>query len=124
MIKCRFYLVDLRRVAVSEQWSLKAGGLLIQVIFKTGLTVQTSRFRPCFVIPSIYIPGHEVTIGIIEVDCVTEVFCCGEPSNDNQSRVIYPCHCMASNPFHPCHFLKVRVILFLVKTIATITKRP
>ena len=25
VFNCRFYFVDLRRVAVSEQWSLKAG---------------------------------------------------------------------------------------------------
>ena len=30
---------DLRRVVVSEQWSLKAGGLFIQVVSNTGLTV-------------------------------------------------------------------------------------
>ena len=28
VFECRFYWVDLRRVAVSEQWFLKAGGLL------------------------------------------------------------------------------------------------
>ena len=39
VFKCRFYLVDLRRVTVSEQWSLKAGGLLIQVVSNTGLAV-------------------------------------------------------------------------------------
>ena len=39
VFKCRFYLFDLRRIAVSEQWSLKAGGLLIQVVSNTGLTV-------------------------------------------------------------------------------------
>ena len=39
IFKCRFYQVDLRRVAVSEQWSIKAGGLLIQVVSNTGLTV-------------------------------------------------------------------------------------
>ena len=27
VFKCRFYWVDLRRVIVSEQWSLKSGGL-------------------------------------------------------------------------------------------------
>ena len=32
--------VDLRRVAVSEQWSLKAGDLLMQVVSNTGLTVH------------------------------------------------------------------------------------
>ena len=42
VFKCRFYWVDLRRVAVSEQWSLKSGGLLIQVVSNTGLTVLTS----------------------------------------------------------------------------------
>ena len=36
---CRFYSIDLRRVVVSEKWSLKAGVLLIQVVFNTGLTV-------------------------------------------------------------------------------------
>ena len=40
VFKCRFYLVELRRVVVSEQWSLKAGGLLIQVVSNTGLTVS------------------------------------------------------------------------------------
>ena len=39
IFKCRFYEVDSRRVVVSKQWSLKAGGLLIQVISNTGLTV-------------------------------------------------------------------------------------
>ena len=39
VFKCRFYYVDLRRVGVSEQWYLKAGCLLIQVISYTGLTV-------------------------------------------------------------------------------------
>ena len=39
VFKCRFYKVDLRRVVVSEQWSFKAGGLLIQVVSSTGLTV-------------------------------------------------------------------------------------
>ena len=37
--KCRFYYVALRRIVVSEQWSLKASGLLIQVVSNTGLTV-------------------------------------------------------------------------------------
>ena len=32
----------LRRVVVSEQWQLKAGGLLIQVVSNTGLTVLFS----------------------------------------------------------------------------------
>ena len=32
VFKCRFYPVDLKRVGVSEQWSLKAGGLLIQMV--------------------------------------------------------------------------------------------
>ena len=39
VFKCRFYLVDSRTVVVSEQWSLKAGGLLIQVVSNTGLTI-------------------------------------------------------------------------------------
>ena len=39
VFKCRFYEVDLRRVAVSEPWSLKASGLLIQVVSNTGLTI-------------------------------------------------------------------------------------
>ena len=39
VFKCRFYKVDFRRVVVSEQWSLKAGGHLIQVVSNTGLTV-------------------------------------------------------------------------------------
>ena len=39
VFKCRFCLVDVRRVVVSEQWSLKAGGLSIQVVSNTGLTV-------------------------------------------------------------------------------------
>ena len=30
--KYRFYYVELGKLAVSEQWSLKAGGLLIQVV--------------------------------------------------------------------------------------------
>ena len=33
------YQMSLRRAVVSEQWSRKVGGLLIQVISKTGLTV-------------------------------------------------------------------------------------
>ena len=39
VFQCRFYYVDLRRVAVLEQWSLKPGGLLIQVVSNTDLTV-------------------------------------------------------------------------------------
>ena len=39
VFKCRFCWVDLRRAVVSEQWSLKAGGLLIQVVSNTGFTV-------------------------------------------------------------------------------------
>ena len=39
VFKCRFYYIDFRRMAVSEQWSLKAGGLLMQVVSNTGLTV-------------------------------------------------------------------------------------
>ena len=39
VFKCRFYCVDLRRVVVSEQWSLKACGLLIQVVSNIGSTV-------------------------------------------------------------------------------------
>ena len=38
VFKCRFYQVDLRRV-VSQQWPLKADGLLIQAVSNTGLTV-------------------------------------------------------------------------------------
>ena len=38
VFKCRFYYVELRSV-VSAQWSIKAGGLSIQVVSKTGLTV-------------------------------------------------------------------------------------
>ena len=41
VFKCRFYQVDLRRVAVSEQWSLTADGPLIQVVSNTGLTVYS-----------------------------------------------------------------------------------
>ena len=37
---CRFYQVGLRRIFVSEQWSLKADGLLIQVVSSTGLTIH------------------------------------------------------------------------------------
>ena len=33
------YMVDLRRVTVLELWALKAGGLLIQVVSYTSLTV-------------------------------------------------------------------------------------
>ena len=40
VFKCRFYLVDIRRIIVSEQWSLKADGLLIQVVSNTFLTVS------------------------------------------------------------------------------------
>ena len=39
VFKCRFYKVELRRVVVSEQWSFKADGLLIQVVSNTGSTV-------------------------------------------------------------------------------------
>ena len=39
VLQCRFYQVDLRRVVVLQQWSLKAGGLLIQMVSNTGLTV-------------------------------------------------------------------------------------
>ena len=34
----KFYLIDLRRIVVSEQMSLKAGGLLIHVVSNTSLT--------------------------------------------------------------------------------------
>ena len=40
IFKCRFYKVDLRRVDVSEQWSLRAGGLLEQVVSNTSSTVH------------------------------------------------------------------------------------
>ena len=40
VFKCRFYYVDLRKVDVIEQWSIKADGLLIQVVSNSGLTVQ------------------------------------------------------------------------------------
>ena len=40
VFKCRFYYVDLRRVVISEQWSLKEGGHLIRVVSNTGLTVN------------------------------------------------------------------------------------
>ena len=39
VFKCRFYYVGLRRIVISEQWSLKAGGLLMQVFSNTGSTV-------------------------------------------------------------------------------------
>ena len=39
VFKYRFFQVELRRVVVSEHWSLKVGGLLIQVVSNTGLTV-------------------------------------------------------------------------------------
>ena len=39
VFKCRFYSVVLKRVAVLEQRSLKAGDLLIQGFSNTGLTV-------------------------------------------------------------------------------------
>ena len=42
VFKFRFYSVDFRRVVVSEQWSLKAGGLLIQVVSNAGITVHVS----------------------------------------------------------------------------------
>ena len=38
--KCRFYLVDIRRGIVSEQWSLKAVESLIQAVSNKGLTVH------------------------------------------------------------------------------------
>ena len=38
-LKYRFYQVDLRRFVISEQWSLKAGCLFIQVVSNTGFTV-------------------------------------------------------------------------------------
>ena len=40
VFKCRFYYVDLRTVVVSKLWSLKAGGLLMQVVSRTGLTIH------------------------------------------------------------------------------------
>ena len=36
VFKCRLYQADLRRDVVSEQWSLKAACLLIQVVSNTG----------------------------------------------------------------------------------------
>ena len=42
VLKCRLYRVDFRRVVLTEQWSLKAGGLSIQVVSNTGLTVQVN----------------------------------------------------------------------------------
>ena len=44
VFKCRFYYVDLRRAFSSEQWSFKAGGLLIQVVSNTGLTLLRRGF--------------------------------------------------------------------------------
>ena len=41
--KCRFYYVDVRRLAVSKQWPLNAGGLLIKVVSNTGITVYNPR---------------------------------------------------------------------------------
>ena len=38
VFKCRFYWVDLRMVAVSEQWSLKAGCLLRQAYYHIQMT--------------------------------------------------------------------------------------
>ena len=43
VIEYRLYLNDLRRVVVSKKWSLKAGGLLIQVVSNTGLTVPLKK---------------------------------------------------------------------------------
>ena len=40
-LKCRCHLVDLRKDVASKQWSLKAGGCLIQVVSNKGLTVLT-----------------------------------------------------------------------------------
>ena len=39
VFKCWFYFVDLGRDVVSDLWSLKSGGCLIQVVSNTGLTV-------------------------------------------------------------------------------------
>ena len=47
VFKCRYYFVDLRRVTASDQWSLKAGGLLIQLVSKTGLTLQPKSLVDC-----------------------------------------------------------------------------
>ena len=38
VLKCRFYLVDVRRGIISEQWSVKAVDYLIKVVCNTGLT--------------------------------------------------------------------------------------
>ena len=45
VFKCSFYLVVLRRVVVSEQWSVKAGDLLIQVVseYRFYCTVRISK---------------------------------------------------------------------------------
>ena len=45
VFKCRWYYVDLRREAVLEQWSLKEGDCLIQVVFNAGLTVYHIKYR-------------------------------------------------------------------------------
>ena len=40
VFKCRLYEVALRKVVVSERWSLKSDGLLMQVVSNTVLTVD------------------------------------------------------------------------------------
>ena len=50
VFKCRFSLVDLKKGVVSEQWSLKAVDCLIQVVYKTGLTIfveNGNKWRQC-----------------------------------------------------------------------------
>ena len=59
VFKCRFYLVDLRRIAVAEQWSLKAGGLLIQVVSNTGLTVVVKSVQ-------VLVTGKEINFKTIQ----------------------------------------------------------
>ena len=47
VFKCRFYLVDLRWGVASKQWSLTAGGCLIQVVCITGITVLAGNNFRC-----------------------------------------------------------------------------
>ena len=42
VFKCRFHKVDLKRVVVSEEWSLKAADILILVVSNTGLIIHSS----------------------------------------------------------------------------------
>ena len=56
VFKCRFYKIDSRRVVISKQWSPKAGGLLIQVVYDTGSTVLLQLH--CLEVALLFMPLH------------------------------------------------------------------